>query len=890
MTWARRWLAFSSRGWVLVGLGIAGLLMAWRFDVRSSLYAPPSGTTLELAFWPSVFAGHVDQWGPEKARQFLRTLLELHFVFPFVYASFLRGLYLWLSLSLKAQVSRRLARLPLFAGGLHVLVSVLLMCLVGQALAGDTGKNFGIAVLAMSVCAALKWALLAITVLGILAVLLRSDIGWATWTCRFGVFSVLLGSLPLSSSAQGLDLLRVVADDSMSNRQAVVTYLALLLWAVSVWYWCRTLLSIRRRNDAPAAASEPRSGMREVVAWLPRALGTATLLLAALGFWRASAGIAEPLRSRLTWHVVYCLTLALAFFLFVKLRRRLFGWPADPIRVESWGRLPFTTRLLAYATLALSGGFFALFTFVAVPVGPWLGAPAIVFLAASNAVFFGTFSVLLSRALSLPFVVFSLMAAALFSRWNDNHALRLLAGPAPSPRPELLAAFDAWARPRLDEWRAQGKTGRMPAFLAAAEGGGVRAAYWTAVVLGRLQDQRPDFARHVFGISGVSGGSLGASVFVALLHDRLPGEACREFARTQEHTVRLDRLGAAEVCAQEVLRQDFLAPVLAKLLAPDFLQWFLPVPVPVFDRSRAMEDSWSAAYERVTGRKTLDRPFLDVSKCEGAGCGGASALAYPALFLNGTHVHTGQRLLRAPLAWPNRLSENPASDELPQINDLTSLLQADVRLATAAHDSARFAYVSPAGRLLSATGRDFGHVVDGGYFENSGAVTLIDVLSVLKRSELAAQVDFLVVYLCNDPDRCFGATVGSDPAQVEKQAPDLAELFSPVRALLGARDARGSLAIAQSKQFLLRSFLEFGVCPVENEPPVPLGWQLSEGMRARLSAQAAGNGAPGNRASEACVKEALEGGSGPRTCNPAFTPRDGCPTGPPPTLPMAALP
>src|ERR1051325_10644881 len=48
----------------------------------------------------------------------------------------------------------------------------------------------------------------------------------------------------------------------------------------------------------------------------------------------------------------------------------------------------------------------------------------------------------------------------------------------------------------------------------------------------------------------------------------------------------------------------------------------------------------------------------------------------------------------------------------------------DVPLSTAAHMSARFTYVSPAGRFDP----DGTHVVDGGYFENSGAATALDIL------------------------------------------------------------------------------------------------------------------------------------------------------------------
>jgi hypothetical protein len=877
MAWIRWWFALSSRGWVLVGLAIVNIVLVVLFGARSKLYAPPDAIPLQLAFWPSVFASIVvDQWGADKAHLFVATLWRLDFLFPLAYASFLRGLYVWLSGKLGAPVSWLLALLPWIAAGLDVVENLLQVHLIGQALAGGTAAgSFRLGVLAMSLCAAAKWSLLVVSLLGTVAVLLRSEVAWAVWTCRFGLLSMLLGSAPLILSAQGQDLLRVVADDALSNLQTLVTYGALLLWATSVWYWSRVLLQIRWQAGEPGGAGEQSTAGSRIASWLPRTLGTATLLLASVACFEAASGVAEPLHGRLLWHAGYCLALGLAFFYFVKLRRRLFGWPPEPLRVDSWPQLPRATRAIAWTSLAVSALVLISFVSAPVSVGWRLGTPAILFLAAANAVFFGSGTVLVSRAYRFPFVVFALAAAAVFSGWNDNHAVRLLEIDTATPRPELRAAFEHWARPRLDEWQKQ-QTGRMPVFLVAAEGGGIRAAYWAAVVLGRLQDRHPAFARQVFGISGVSGGSLGASVFVALLHDGAPEASCRGYAGRESHSADLAQLGPMETCAQEVLRQDLLAPAVGKLVGPDFLQWFVPVPVPAFDRALAIEDSFSAAYERATGRNTLDQAFLSVSRCQGQDCRAEDPLPYPALLLNGAHVHTGQRLLRAPFTWPNSFAEDPADDRMPQITDLTTLLQADVRLATAAHDSARFAYVSPAGRLLSARGRDFGHVVDGGYFENSGAATLRDVLDVLEDSVVKEHVEFVVVYLCNNPDRCYGATVGSDPARAASQAPGLGEVFSPVRTLLGAREARGSLAIAHLKQRLGRRFFEFGLCPADQEPPVPLGWQLSEGMRARLSEQARGSGAPGNLDSDACVEATLDGNPADATCRPPFTPAVGC--------------
>jgi hypothetical protein len=289
-----------------------------------------------------------------------------------------------------------------------------------------------------------------------------------------------------------------------------------------------------------------------------------------------------------------------------------------------------------------------------------------------------------------------------------------------------------------------------------------------------------------------------------------------------------------------------------------------------------MEDSFADAYHDAVagGPRTLDLPSSSAwPRCETPACPTAPVFALPALLLNGTHVATGQRMLHAPVRWKQ--------EELPDVVDLAALLGADVRLSTAAHDSARFAYVSPAGRLLSAKGEDYDHVVDGGYFENSGAATLQDVLHVIERSPHRPRLRLAVLYLCNSAERCWGEDVGADPEKPQLRPPDLTELFAPVRALLGARDARGELALAEISRTPDRvGFVEFGVCPgdaAQRKAPEPLGWQLSEGMRHRLSEQAAGRAeAPGNVVSEGCVADLLAGRPDPPACHVRVERKEAC--------------
>ena len=56
-----------------------------------------------------------------------------------------------------------------------------------------------------------------------------------------------------------------------------------------------------------------------------------------------------------------------------------------------------------------------------------------------------------------------------------------------------------------------------PVFVVSAQGGGLYAAYNTATFLARLIDLCPGFRRHLFAISSVSGGSVGAAVFASAL-------------------------------------------------------------------------------------------------------------------------------------------------------------------------------------------------------------------------------------------------------------------------------------------------------------------------------------------------------------------------------------
>ena len=117
---------------------------------------------------------------------------------------------------------------------------------------------------------------------------------------------------------------------------------------------------------------------------------------------------------------------------------------------------------------------------------------------------------------NFPAITF-LMALIVFNGFtscNDNHEIRRTAENSTSVLPTLTDSFNKW----LDTARKKYPQGEpYPVYIVSAQGGGIYAAYHAATTLAKLTDDIPSFPQHIFAISGVSGGSLGASVFASLL-------------------------------------------------------------------------------------------------------------------------------------------------------------------------------------------------------------------------------------------------------------------------------------------------------------------------------------------------------------------------------------
>lgn len=302
---------------------------------------------------------------------------------------------------------------------------------------------------------------------------------------------------------------------------------------------------------------------------------------------------------------------------------------------------------------------------------------------------------------------------------NDNHHLRLLQTAA-APPPSFHDAFKAWLKSRHEIKDHPDKA--YPVYIVSAEGGGVYAAAHAAFALASMQDYCPAFAHHLFAISGVSGGSLGAAVFATLLQtqprpkDAFVPQGCSD--TTPASTFMQEAVTA-------YFSQDLFTPLLAFATFPDFLQRFIPRGVPAFDRGRGLELAFEEAWSKVAAERKLDRNALqqDVRKIW------TSDGDVPALLLNATAVRSGDRAIIAPFTL--KTLEPGASDFRDLATDILNG-RYSVRLSTAVGASARFPVVSPPASLMDKPFGELTQLVDGGYYENSGIETAADLVQHLQ--------------------------------------------------------------------------------------------------------------------------------------------------------------
>jgi len=423
-----------------------------------------------------------------------------------------------------------------------------------------------------------------------------------------------------------------------------------------------------------------------------------------------------------------------------------------------------------------------------------------------------------------------------------------------SERPSAMAYFDAW----LEE-RRKHPDGRAyanyPVYVFAVEGGGIYAVSAAARYLSTLQGICPQFARHVFAISGVSGGAIGAAIFQALNARQLGGEDpvnCLEAAR--------QRRAEPSDSVVRIICSDHLSGPLAFLIPDtirkfDFgaLEWIskglyrlakwmgerLPMAQraasflggSLFDRSSALEKGFADEFDAAQAHPA-DSPCVSGARSNlriGYAYHACAASKAPALLLNTTWVERGYRVTFSPfrLWYPNAKDVTIGDGTLLAFDDLGRPEDpGGISLISAAGVSARFPGIMPSWPVDYHLGKGETrrwNFVDGGYADASGATTAYELFDRLEQHVRAnnLKVDLRLVLLT---DAATDLELKNIEGSGFNDSLVVVTAILNVRSLLAQRAVTGALTSAAASG--TRDKVQV-VNLVHQALPLSLGWMIS---------------------------------------------------------------
>ncbi len=235
--------------------------------------------------------------------------------------------------------------------------------------------------------------------------------------------------------------------------------------------------------------------------------------------------------------------------------------------------------------------------------------------------------------------------------------------------------------------------------LYAAYGGGLKAHYWNYLILDKM-DKKKMFS-NILAMSGVSGGGMGLANYTAMKYLELDADQ-------------------REAVINEVRGSNILGIEMAWLFGADLLRELLPPWNLGQDRSHR---SMTFYNDRLKAQKsgfdlvndiTFDEVYSSLHKKS----------HYPNLIINSTATTSRSGVVSA-IRTDNMF---PGTTNILDIYKDKTLTYFE-----AASTCNRFPYVSPAANI-----ENVGHFVDGGYYENSGVMSLISFKSALLKYEKQA--------------------------------------------------------------------------------------------------------------------------------------------------------
>jgi predicted acylesterase/phospholipase RssA len=263
--------------------------------------------------------------------------------------------------------------------------------------------------------------------------------------------------------------------------------------------------------------------------------------------------------------------------------------------------------------------------------------------------------------------------------------------------------------------------------LVAANGGGIQSAAWTAEVLTRIDeecrkvDPDEDGCRNAIAlISGVSGGSVGTMYFVDGYGDTEDPAAMNEVVRRSASRSSLAYVGGGLVFNDAMRNVPLLNWVFANEMdrGKHLMQGWIR------NRTHSECESLESRHLACDSSKNLLVPTR-LSQTMSQWGNNIANERRPAVIFNATMVESGRRLLFSSAHFETKPKETADWITFNQLFGDSN----DVDVVEAVRLSASFPFVTPAAASLGGNGSQNDHVVDGGYFDNYGLMSVRDFVA-----------------------------------------------------------------------------------------------------------------------------------------------------------------
>ncbi|KJD36113.1 hypothetical protein PW52_05740 [Tamlana sedimentorum] len=240
---------------------------------------------------------------------------------------------------------------------------------------------------------------------------------------------------------------------------------------------------------------------------------------------------------------------------------------------------------------------------------------------------------------------------------------------------------------------------QFPIILVSAEGGGSRAGLWSLLVHSYLYEKNKDyFKKHLFSITGASGGSVGNNIFYAVASENETNNGSISFKNESNKKSFIYK-------GSDFFKEDYISSSIAGLLGRDLLASIFHLNC-YQDRGEITQVEWEQQFDSVFNAKgLLQKPYLDVMPKKGA------KFTPPILVTTTTQVQKGRLYVISPVKFDKPHGFYDLLEEYAyNITDKQAIKRSTAMLLTA-----RFPYISPNARISG-----IGQFGDGGYYDNIG--------------------------------------------------------------------------------------------------------------------------------------------------------------------------